>query len=248
MTDDNSNVIPFGKHKGKRIEEVLAADPQYLEWLSGQDWFRAKFVYLHQVIVNRGAEAEETPEHNAIQVRFLDDAFCRAFFLHLYPDVEEKVRNRRAILERDIETSEEALRKLEKQNDHSNFHWMRTRDAREVLAERRAQYEKFCAAPPPTLKLEFEREFEMRGVDVWLHVKSNFEAHGFCIEIKPTVGDDYPAVLRQMRANRSKYLLVGRYAGTGATCAQFAMTFASAGIRVVFLDEVEARLAEQKVS
>jgi uncharacterized protein (DUF3820 family) len=73
---DKGNIMPFGKHKGRLIEEVLVDDPSYLQWLTGQDWFRTKHITLYQVIINRGAEPEETPEHNALQVLFLDDAFC----------------------------------------------------------------------------------------------------------------------------------------------------------------------------
>ena len=58
-TDKGANIVPFGKYKGRLIEELLVDDPNYLEWLSGQDWFRAKYINLHQVIINRGAEPEE---------------------------------------------------------------------------------------------------------------------------------------------------------------------------------------------
>jgi hypothetical protein len=77
VTDkDDANVIPFGKHKGKTIEQIQVLDPQYLVWLIAQDWFQAKFIHLHQTIINYGAEPSETPEHNALQVLFLDDEFC----------------------------------------------------------------------------------------------------------------------------------------------------------------------------
>ena len=45
MTDDRK-VIPFGKHKGRLVEELLVDDPGYLQRLAGQDWFRAKFTVL----------------------------------------------------------------------------------------------------------------------------------------------------------------------------------------------------------
>jgi hypothetical protein len=35
-------------------------DPAYLQSLAGQDWFRTKFTVLHQTIINRGSEPEET--------------------------------------------------------------------------------------------------------------------------------------------------------------------------------------------
>jgi len=37
MTDDAPKIIPFGKYKGRLIEEVLVDDPAYLQWLAGQE-------------------------------------------------------------------------------------------------------------------------------------------------------------------------------------------------------------------
>ena len=108
-----------------------------------------------------------------------------------------------------------------------------------------------------------QRHFEIDGVDVKLLIRGN-SAYS-CImrtktqrwdyyennlnftqilrvEIKPSVGDDYPAVLRQMRVNQSNVLLVDNYTGVGATREQFIKTFAAANIAVVFLEAVE-RLA-----
>jgi uncharacterized protein (DUF3820 family) len=92
MTDTEPKIIPFGKYKGRLVEEGLADDPAYLQWLAGQDWFRAKFNILHQVIINRGAEPEETPDHNAMQVKFLDDDFCLRFFQCIDPECMQKAR------------------------------------------------------------------------------------------------------------------------------------------------------------
>ena len=90
MSDQPSNIVPFGKYKGRSVEEVLADDPAYLQWLASQDWFRTKFTILHQVIINRGAEPEETPEHNALQVKFLDDDFCLRLLAYLDPQYADK--------------------------------------------------------------------------------------------------------------------------------------------------------------
>lgn len=32
--------FPFGKHKGQDIEDI---ETSYLEWISGEDWFKQKF-------------------------------------------------------------------------------------------------------------------------------------------------------------------------------------------------------------
>jgi hypothetical protein len=64
----------------------------------------------------------------------------------------------------------------------------------------------------------------------------------FAIEIKPTVADEYPAVLRQMNRNKSTYLFVESYEGEGATEAQFVAMFAASGKQVVFKRDVDALL------
>jgi uncharacterized protein (DUF3820 family) len=292
MTDDPkpSNIVPFGKYKGRLLEEVLADDPAYIEWLTGQDWFRTKFTVLHQVIINRGAEPEETPEHNAMQVKFLDDEFCLRFLRRLeprfeqvafdaldswrksnlatvqkaIPDVEKMLQNRQERLAREqskLATDAEkvrddrryAIKLLEEQ----------ARDSSAAVARLRSLQEVFNS--PLEIQMSFERDFEERGIDVKLvvHVQSephvdnylprgighiagrdqwcehlHWEARRFRIELKPTIGDDYPAVLRQMKRTESGVLFVGTYTGRGATEEQFVKTFATAGIRVVFAREL----------
>ena len=66
----------------------------------------------------------------------------------------------------------------------------------------------------------------------------------FSIEIKPTVADEYPAVLRQMSRNNSEYLFVGEYTGEGATQDQFVKIFKESGKTVVFKKDVDAKLEE----
>jgi hypothetical protein len=72
----------------------------------------------------------------------------------------------------------------------------------------------------------------------------------FAIEIKPTVGDDFPAVLRQMKASmpvqRSSVqstnyflLLVSKYTGTSVTQAEFIQYFESQGYKVVFENDID---------
>src|SRR5438067_11610928 len=119
------NVIPFGKHKGRLIEELILDDPAYLQWLSAQDWFRTKFTILHQTIINRGSEPEETPDHNAMQVRFLDNAFCLRFLRCLYSNLNdvarERVRMRTDAWQKSVELEyslSERKQELKRKEDH----------------------------------------------------------------------------------------------------------------------------------
>jgi hypothetical protein len=115
--------------------------------------------------------------------------------------------------------------------------------------------------------LDWDKEFEKKGVDVALsctlevgvfpilnkaHFDPRIEDEYFCheinpsarIEIKPVISDDYPAVLRQMRANETNVLFTEKYTGVGATEEQFIQTFALSDIKVAFRRDVDAVQAE----
>ena len=72
-----ADIVPFGKYRGQPID-VLAADSGYCDWLIAQAWFRERYGNVYTLIVNNFGEPTETPDHNALQARFLDEAFCRA--------------------------------------------------------------------------------------------------------------------------------------------------------------------------
>ncbi len=222
---NDTNIIPFGKYKGRLVEELLADDPSYLQWLSTQDWFRAKYVTLHQVIINRGAEPEETPEHNALQVLFLEDDFCIRLVRWLYDITPER---------------------LEKWRQHG------VADCRQFKSYHGTEERLAALSAPGDFVVRIsERQFEARAIDVFLRAVAEYNGAGVwerrvAVEIKPTVGDDYPAVLRQMhRMPRfadyavDKLLLLGRYTGEGATPEQFAATFRTAGITVLLREEMD---------
>jgi hypothetical protein len=99
---------------------------------------------------------------------------------------------------------------------------------------------------PPTVKTEIVKSFEIKGADVELQIIFRVshpdlwfpDLAPIRVEIKPTVGDDYPAVLRQMRRAETKVLFLEHYTGKGATREQFIQTFKTANIAVVFRDKV----------
>ena len=79
---DKNNIVPFGKYKNQPIE-ALAQDTQYTEWLMNQDWFRSRFPELRTIIVNNFTEPSNTPEHNQMVAKFLDDDFCTKLILQV---------------------------------------------------------------------------------------------------------------------------------------------------------------------
>lgn len=138
-----SNIVPFGKHKGKTVEEIIIMDPQYADWALAQAWFLEKFAQLAAEF-KKHSLSQDTPQHNAMQARFLDEDIQRQF----------------------------------------------------------AKFMKYHGAEFKSMAVEFE----YFGVDVAVHfdrfVTSDggtlSDAQHVFVELKPSIGDDYPSVIRQV--------------------------------------------------
>lgn len=68
-----SDIVPFGKYKNQEVSKLLA-DRTYCEWLKAQPWL-ANFKDIYNVIVVNQQEDTPTPEHNAIQIKFLEQDY-----------------------------------------------------------------------------------------------------------------------------------------------------------------------------
>lgn len=86
MTDQ---LIPFGKHKGKPVE-ILAEDKEYTQWLLAQPWFKTKYQNIHMVVINNFRKPADTPEHNELQVKFLNNEFSLKLAYLLEPRLFNK--------------------------------------------------------------------------------------------------------------------------------------------------------------
>ncbi len=71
----NGEVVPFGKYKGRPVAE-LVADDGYRDWVLAQPWVRERFVNFYNILVQGTPVAQDSPEHNEMQARFLDEDWC----------------------------------------------------------------------------------------------------------------------------------------------------------------------------
>lgn len=209
--------VPFGKYKGLPIQEMLA-DTEYVEWLKSQPWFRNKFAGLLSNVEQE--QIESTPEHNKLQALFLNENYCRAFVQTACPITLAKFKQ-----------------ELHDDYYHKDNTWVR-------------QHYK---PPDDTLyvKSSFEHNnridvvltvsyYQSRSLDV-IHLSRQLRGilPHLTIEIKPTVGDDYPSVLRQMQRHGSRFLFTNKYIGEGVSRDEFVQLFRTAGIAVVFKANVD---------
>ena len=211
-----TNVVPFGKHKGQPME-VLRQDPEYAQWILdngvvSETKYRNVYVFLTG---QQSVESQDTPEHNRYQVMFLDQTFANDVFDAAAPGlrINSVVENR-------------VWSKL------GNYNFSRQ-------AEWDAEREEQMKHPPALEELGNVRvEFEVRGkmggsADVQLSTGTSTAR----IEIKPSMGDDFPAVLRQMKASLCNVLYLGSYHGKGATLEDVKKLFGISHIKVLMHEE-----------
>lgn len=196
--------IPFGKHKGRMLVEVMAEDPQYVDWMMQQAWFAEKFKPLYELAkAGLGDDAENTPAHNAMQARFLDPAYCAALAM--------------------------------------------------------ACRERFAALS----KARFEDIADVRFVAAWwegLAAEAYESRREVWVELKSSLGDDYPAVIRQVKAQQHRaartpgamryppvvVVLTDQFSAQGVTLEQARTMFEQSGIRLVLSSEIDARMEDAR--
>jgi len=222
-----SDIVPFGKYKGKPAE-ALRGDPGYCEWLLGQGWAKDRFPGLIQIIANNFGEPSETPEHNKLQTQFLDREFCFSVVRRLI-DFPGMARDARL-------------------NAIDWFNKEKLAEDARAITKLEADIELFEKGDfPERLKeMVIEREFEVSGWDVRLSGRSTPYGFNAYIELKPSLGDEYPSVLRQMKANErglifedgKKALIVEEFTAVGASPQQIVEIFAASKFSILKISDL----------
>lgn len=196
----DDKIIPFGKHKGKPFE-VLASDQQYLDWLIAQSWFKEKHINLYNVVINNFREPVDTPEHNKIQIKFLKQEYRLklAYLVNpsLFEENSEKINKEMNSILNSTEKrrNEYFLQALANPSKFSEFGLY----TRQLLKFSKPVFERVDVSYSISYGIKFYYDNA--------NYNGNWSQFGyeylnlFFIEIKPTVSDDFPAILRQMKAS-----------------------------------------------
>lgn len=244
----DENIIPFGKHKGKPIE-ILASDKQYMDWLLGQSWFKERHINLYNIVINNFREPVDTPEHNKIQIKFLKHEYhVKLAFLvnpRLFGQNSKQINS--AMLDlldsKEKFVSDHFIDALTKPDAEREFGLY----SRQLLKFSKPVFENVDVCFTLWYGINF---FYNNSYHAGLSEFRQEVCSTYWIEIKPTISDDFPAVLRQMKASmpveksdwrRDRFfvLLVREYTGTSATKEEFVEYFNTQGYKVVFLDDLE---------
>lgn len=199
-----SDLVPFGKHKGKPLNTLLD-DREYLDWVLQQPWFRQKYTNIYQIVINNGQEPSETPEHNLMQAQYLDVKYAHAVVNHVI--------------------------------------------ARNFPGPNHVDIDNISFEPDPGGDVSFNVSWGR-----YLPVSSlgyNADHATIIFELKPALGDDYPAVLRAMKriVKRDKHgqplplirVLVVRDFNAAISREQLVKMFNLCNIHVLFENDVRSK-------
>jgi len=249
-------IFPLKKYKDQPMEVVLQ-DRNYCEWLAAQSWFREKFKPYYQIIINNFGEPGETPEHNALQARFLDDRFCLA----LGNLCKWKLMNKNAC----IRNLGKAIRLAKELNPQNDYEYNKNLKRMEEISEMREDMNESIIEWEGKELMDGEPFFKMKTIFeqdwwdviiktddtyckneciIWKDCDINFWK--IAVEIKPLVGDDYPEILRKMnnRNTNSKYkcLIYDNFYAEKVTLEEVKKKFASLEILVFSINEIETEM------
>lgn len=255
-------IVPFGKYKGQPVE-VLANDRGYCDWLMSQGEFMDRFPQVKTLIVNNFKEPEDTPDHNRLQGLFLDESFCRSFaerllsidnssrqkeYREVFPKIKSKALDRLAEAREHIEYESDISAKISAADAVISEDWPNT-EINNLAFERNGVDVSF-------IYNNFYKTTYFEGFSVYhCSYETNVLAHNTSpscvgsdlrdynislrIEVKPSVGDDFPSIMRQMKSNECNTLFYTEYTGQGLTEEQMRKMMKIENIDTIRLDEIQ---------
>jgi hypothetical protein len=220
-----SDIVPFGKYKGQPVD-VLANDKQYCEWLMSQGDFIDRYSNIKTLIINNFKEPEDTPEHNKIQGLFLNDEIClkvSVLFAKILPDQDwfnQKLKSARDFIDRE---------------QHNKNDKLEIKSSYRVIIEKKFEFEGADVSFIVKCFIDIHRPSDYPHDWVSTVIDRSFRAK---IELKPSVGDDYPSILRQMKANSCNILVYGSYVGIGVCEEDFSQMMKLSGVDTIRIDQL----------
>lgn len=263
MDSSDINIITFGKYKGKSVHEMMN-DHKYVHWCKLQPWFKTRYPAVYNIVVHQTLpklDHDLTPEHNRLQNKFLEKSFQNSFLNYLsepfLPDTFQddicKIYTT-DVYKKYCDGEQFCLNCEYRVEFEGPCNW-------DVIISRRVYGDCLTLTqveekyPREQTSIEINKEFKEKGIgnlikvtgyNIGLRTNSNCKAY---VELKPSLGDDYPIVLRKMKQqlkftegypySGQKYvLLIEQFDSFYTTREQLKIIFKQTGITVLFLNEL----------
>lgn len=258
MSDPGVDLVPFGKYKGRPVVELMA-DSNYCEWLGAQSWFRERYGNVYNMIINTGGQPQDSPEHNAMQARFLDHDECLRLAHGLFQTAQEdllELHDELTPKQRAHLKVADTFRTWVSNLSFENMGWDVVLDLNFSLPVTETERKCDCdrggyshGDDCPMSKVWVDNSAHISSTTPYERVRSGGDdLRRLAIELKPTMGDDYPTVLRAV-TKRAPLLsgvnhwlvLADRVQFEGVTLPQVKRIFQSRGVILAMTSELFPR-------
>lgn len=178
--------MPFGKYKGQLLSEVIS-DKEYTDWLLTQTWLRGDLKVNLLAIINNsgGVKTDDTPEHNKLQAKFLEN--------------DNELSKKLISFLRDDKDIQKYFQLMYKNSDDIEI----IKDYLLIKSNIKVKIEEPVGRYFSDLLVDFQSVY----INFVYNHDSNIRDQKLChfykrilVELKPEISDDYPSILRKQKA------------------------------------------------
>lgn len=284
--------VPFGKYKDQPVAVMMGDQQYVnwclMQSWFGEKYATLAAVLQGRNTLEQDAC---TPEHNSLQMLFLRPEYQNALRKVLYPDSEPgKFEAHATHFIKEVERDEKALASFKEKGQFYDARNRTEADFKRWLDESKQNLEALkpcCHQPAVTAKFDFQLEFEENNWDIAI---KSITRKDICecgepivqfsnyygeqrtvlvisednprIELKPSISEDYPAILRKVKSRMGfltdgynyqqgriakvdlsrKIVITREITATTATAEEIKQMFKMSGVELILLSEIEALL------
>jgi len=241
MNENKLALVPFGKYRGQPIER-LYQDESYTKWIKETDGIKQRYPDFYNLVINNFTTIPvDTPEHNEMQIKFLNPEY-RIKLAYKQNENFFRYDNKHFLKMANEYYQAVKLKVKEYQFGGSNleyFHKVLCWKFNQDLLDDGIDYV----------------EFESKGIDVIFGISYGYsliygnhkfgpkegfqEEFEFKIELKPELGDDFPSIFRQMKNDHSTLLIIKDFTATNVSYNQVLDYFYTGMITILKDEEIE---------
>jgi len=271
--------VTFGKkYYGKPVTEMLA-DQSYIDWANGQPGLKEKITLVVNQYISNNSNASATPDHNRLQNQFLDKTVQKKLLYKICPSIPKMFQQLDELykLPEYKQLFGETKFKTYYKKWEFAVEWKYNWDVALFInldSDNDLYFNTSCK--DIEIKKTVETRFNsIKNISIARYTSAGYNMIDFrfrdvnrkiLCELKPTLGDDYPDVLRKMRkqievteayfvsndksidpqdrhkrteCNYGIYvLIIGEFKAESATKEQLIEIFNTANIKVIFMSDL----------
>lgn len=269
--------VNFGKkYYGKPVTDMLADQP-YMDWGNSQPGLKEKITLVVNQYITNNSQASATPAHNKLQNQFLDKTLQKKLLYKICPSIPKMFQQLDELYKLPEYRQLFGADKMEIKYSNWKFHveWKYNWDialfvtivSDDMSIPYNLESQDIDIKKTVATKFNSIKNISILSDYDNVYIEVNVTRQILC-ELKPTLGDDYPDVLRKMRkqievteayflsidkskscysqycdkSTDSNYgiyiLIIGEFNSESATKEQLIEIFKTAKIQVIFMSDL----------